>query len=74
MSVNCDSRTITPTTLAAEYALLERVFDWKKGHFLKCNLEAIRHAFCDEATKRKLEGADTGCLWGLIDDGKLMYT
>jgi adenosine deaminase len=54
MSVNCDSRTITPTTLAAEYSLLERVFDWKKGHFLKCNLEAIRHAFCDEATKEKL--------------------
>jgi adenosine deaminase len=55
MSVNCDSRTITPTTLAAEYALLERVFDWKKAHFLKCNLEAIRHAFCDEAIKEKLK-------------------
>jgi adenosine deaminase len=55
MSVNTDSRTITPTTLSAEYELLEKVFNWNKGHFLKCNLEAIRHAFCDEATKEKLK-------------------
>ncbi len=55
MSVNCDSRTITPTTLAKEYALLEKVFDWKKEHFLKCNLEAIRHAFCSDELKEKLK-------------------
>lgn len=55
MSVNCDSRTITPTTLSAEYALLEKVFNWKKEHFLQCNLEAIRHAFCSDELKEKLK-------------------
>ncbi len=55
MSVNTDSRTITPTTLSAEYALLEKVFNWKKEHFLKCNMEAINHAFCDDGLKEMLK-------------------
>lgn len=55
MSVNTDCRTISDTTLNKEYGLLSRTFNWEKAHFLKCNLEAIRHAFCDEATKEKLQ-------------------
>jgi adenosine deaminase len=55
MSVNTDSRTITPTTLTAEYSLLEKVFNWKKEHFLKCNLEAISHAFCSAGMKEALK-------------------
>jgi adenosine deaminase len=55
MSVNTDSRTITPTTLSAEYQLLEKVFNWNKEHFLKCNLEAISHAFCAAEMKEKLK-------------------
>ena len=55
MSVNTDSRTITPTTLSTEYSILEKIFDWKKEHFLRCNLEAIKHAFCDEELKESLK-------------------
>jgi adenosine deaminase len=55
MSINTDSRTITPVTLGSEYSLLEKVFQWKKEHFLKCNLEAIRHSFTDHETKESLK-------------------
>lgn len=55
MSLNTDARTITPVTLTNEYELMEKVFNWKKEHFLKCNLEAVRHAFCEEALKEKLK-------------------
>jgi adenosine deaminase len=54
LSVNCDCRTITPVTLTSEYASLEDAFGWNSTHFLRCNLEAIRHCFADEATKEKL--------------------
>jgi adenosine deaminase len=54
MSINTDSRTITPVTLSSEYALLEKIFLWNKEHFLKCNLEAIAHSFTDDATKEEL--------------------
>jgi adenosine deaminase len=54
MSINCDCRTISDTTLNKEYDLLTETFNWNKEHFLRCNLEAIRHAFCDEATKENL--------------------
>ncbi|MEO5946371.1 MAG: adenosine deaminase [Chitinophagaceae bacterium] len=55
MSINTDSRTITPVTLNSEYTLLEKVFQWKKEHFLKCNLEAVEHSFCSAALKEKLK-------------------
>ncbi len=55
MSINTDSRTITPATLSSEYALLNKVFQWEKNYFLKCNLEAIQHCFADNATKEKLK-------------------
>lgn len=55
MSVNTDARTISDTTLAKEYHLLENAFGWKKEHFLKCNLEAVDHAFVDSGIKDKLK-------------------
>jgi adenosine deaminase len=55
MSVNTDARTITPVTLSSEYSVLEKTFNWTKEHFLKCNLEAISHSFCDAALKEKLK-------------------
>lgn len=54
MSVNCDARTVTPVTLTSEYELLEKIFGWTKEHFLNCNLEAIRHAFCSAQMKEAL--------------------
>ena len=54
ISINTDARTISDTNLEKEYTKLEAVFGWTKEHFKNCNLEAIKHAFADEATKKKV--------------------
>ena len=54
MSINTDARTISDVTLAAEYQTLENQFAWDKSHFLRCNLEAVRHAFLPEDRKAVL--------------------
>jgi adenosine deaminase len=54
MSVNTDARTVTPTTLSDEYALLHRVFGWTLADFRHCNLEAIRHSFASSDLKTAL--------------------
>ena len=54
MSINTDARAITPVTLSSEYDLLTTIFDWTKEHFLRCNLEAVKHAFCDDGLKEQL--------------------
>jgi adenosine deaminase len=51
MCENTDARTISDVTLSKEYATLEKKFNWDKAHFLKCNLEAIEHAFISEEKK-----------------------
>jgi len=54
LSINTDAYTISNTTLDREYQLLIQQFHWTKQQFLNCNLEAIDHAFTDEATKKML--------------------
>jgi adenosine deaminase len=54
LSVNTDTRTISNVRLDEEYQTLSDHFDWDIDHFLRCNLEAIDHAFTDEKTKEKL--------------------
>lgn len=54
MSVNTDARTISNVTLSSEYKLLNQQFKWDSAHFKKCNLEAIKHSFSSEATKKKI--------------------
>lgn len=54
LSINTDTRTISDVTLGEEYQTLEQVFSWTKKQFLKCNLEAVKHAFVGDAVKRKL--------------------
>ena len=54
MSVNTDSRTISNVTLSEEYKLLEKVFNWNREHFKKCNLEAIDHSFATAEVKQKV--------------------
>ena len=55
MSINTDARTISNVTLTSEYETLENVFKWNKEHFLKCNLEAIEHAFITNEKKAVLK-------------------
>jgi adenosine deaminase len=54
MSINTDARTISDVTLESEYELLEKIFNWQKEHFLRCNMEALRHSFIGEEKKRGL--------------------
>ena len=54
MSINTDARTISNVTLADEYKLLEKIFNWKKEHFRKCNLEAIDHSFATADVKQNV--------------------
>ena len=54
MSINTDARTISDVTLADEYDLLERIFNWTKKHFRKCNLEAIDHSFAAAEVKQNV--------------------
>lgn len=55
MSINTDGRTVTPVTLTSEYELMNKTFYWQKEHFLKCNLEALEHAFIDEILRKELK-------------------
>jgi adenosine deaminase len=54
LSINTDCRTISNTSLDREYAQLVNVFHWTKGDFLRCNLEAVDHAFASDAVKDQL--------------------
>ncbi len=54
LSVNTDTRTISNVKLDEEYQTLTDVFDWDIEHFMRCNIEAIDHAFTDNGTKEKL--------------------
>jgi len=54
MSINTDARTVTPVTLSGEYNKLQNTFHWTNEHFLRCNLEGIRHSFTTEAVKQRI--------------------
>ncbi|WP_367392502.1 adenosine deaminase [Lewinella sp. LCG006] len=54
LSINTDGRALVDVDLTHEYEQLTNIFGWEKAHFLRCNLEAIRHAFIPEAEKEGL--------------------
>jgi adenosine deaminase len=54
LNVNTDNRGITPTTLTRDYEWLHRYFEWNLADFYQCNLNALKAAFLDEATREKL--------------------
>ena len=54
LSLSTDCRTISNTTLTREYQRIRETFHWSKADFLACNLQAIDHAFTDEANKKLL--------------------
>lgn len=55
MGINTDSRTVSPVTLYNEYNVMDNLFQWSKDHFLKCNLEAISHAFTSDEVKDEIK-------------------
>jgi adenosine deaminase len=54
LGINTDCRTISNTSLDKEYAQLVNVFHWTKEDFLRCNLEAVDHAFASDSVKDRL--------------------
>jgi len=54
LSVNTDSRMLTPTTLTGEYEGLRSVFQWSEEEFLHTNLMALDAAFAAETVKDQL--------------------
>lgn len=54
VSINTDSRTITPTTLNKEYELLKETFDWGVHDLKQCNIEAAVHSFAPDEVKKQL--------------------
>ena len=54
IGINTDARTISDTTLTAEYKKLEEVFGWGKAELLRCNLNAVEAAFTGEEVKEIL--------------------
>jgi adenosine deaminase len=55
LSVNCDGRAISETSLSREYSLLRETFRWGRAELLGCNLEAVRASFAPDDVKRTLE-------------------
>ena len=72
MSINTDARTISNVDLRQEYETLEKYFNWEKEQFLKCNLEAIKHAFISSEKKailvKKIE-----TIWSEASDGHNLF-
>jgi len=65
LGINTDNRTISDVTLEDEYRVMESVFGWGPEQLLKCNLEAIEHAFCPTEWKRGFREKITGAWDGL---------
>lgn len=55
--INTDARTMTDTTLTAEYERLAATFGWTARDFLARNLDMVEAAFTDEETKKRLRDA-----------------
>ena len=56
LSVNTDTRMLTPATLTGEYEKLQRTFGWNRGEFLRVNQMGIEAAFAPEAIKKQVRG------------------
>jgi adenosine deaminase len=55
LNINTDGRTISNTTLDAEYQKVADTFHWTAADFLQSNLDAVDHAFTSDAIKKKLK-------------------
>jgi adenosine deaminase len=54
ISISTDARAITDITLSEEYRRVCATFGWTPAHFMKCNMEAIKHAFTTPAVREKV--------------------
>ncbi|HEY1768423.1 MAG TPA: adenosine deaminase [Terracidiphilus sp.] len=54
LSVNTDTRMLTPATLTGEFESLSRVFGWGSAEFLRSSQMALEAAFAADPVKEKL--------------------
>ena len=54
LGISTDTRTVTPTTLGAEYRGLQETFGWTVPDFRRRNLDALSAAFAPAELKREL--------------------
>lgn len=54
VTVNTDNRLMSNITLSDEYEQLARTFGWGEREFTTANDHAVRTAFCDESTRRRI--------------------
>jgi adenosine deaminase len=54
LSVNTDTRGLTPATLTKEYRLLAKHFGWTAEQLLASNRAALHHAFVDDTMRARL--------------------
>ncbi len=54
VGVNSDGRTLVPTTLSREYALLHGTFGWNAADFFRCNKSALQAAFLPADVRDRL--------------------
>lgn len=54
VTVNTDNRLMSDVTVLEEYRRLRDAFGWGAEEFAAANRTAMRSAFCDEATRRRL--------------------
>ena len=55
VTINTDNRTVSNTTMASEYDVLETHFSWNSSHWKKIYEMSIEAAFADNATKEFLK-------------------
>ncbi|NEY91027.1 adenosine deaminase [Tabrizicola oligotrophica] len=54
VTINTDDPPFFHTTMAREYEMLNRAFDWDDGQFRRLATQALDAAFCDADTKAKI--------------------
>lgn len=54
VTVSTDDPPFFHTTMAREYEMLHRAFDWDEGQFARLNRTALDAAFCDADTKARI--------------------
>jgi adenosine deaminase len=62
LSINSDSRMLTPTTLTREYEILNRVFNWAVQDFQRANLMGVDAAFASSEIKKQLKKLIAACV------------
>jgi adenosine deaminase len=54
VTISTDDPPFFHTTMAREYEMLHRAFDWDEGQFLRVARQSLDAAFCDADTKSKI--------------------